>query len=84
MNPKADSAAMGAAFNAKNVVELAARYGDWADTYYAENAAAGFRMPRLCSPFFARHVPPDTAPVLDAGCGTGLATFRRKMSVLGL
>jgi SAM-dependent methyltransferase len=73
MDPKTDSAAMAAAFGAKDIDELGGRYADWADTYDAENAAAGFRMPQLCSAFFARYVPVGASPVLDAGCGTGLA-----------
>jgi SAM-dependent methyltransferase len=73
MNRKTDSAAMAAAFGANDVAELARRYADWADTYDAENAAAGYRMPQLCCAFFARHVPVGASPVLDAGCGTGLA-----------
>jgi predicted TPR repeat methyltransferase len=73
MNRKTDSAAMAAAFGAKDVAELTARYAEWSDAYDAENAAAGYRMPQLCSAFFARHVPIGASPVLDAGCGTGLA-----------
>ena len=73
MTIKTESEAMAAAFAAKSADELAQRYAEWADTYDAENAAAGFRMPQMCSAFFARHVPLGAQPILDAGCGTGAA-----------
>ena len=73
MNPDIDSAAMAATFAATTPGEVEARYADWAASYDAENAASGFRLPQMCAAFFARHVPVGSAPVLDAGCGTGLA-----------
>ena len=73
MSVNTESSAMASVFAAKNTEELAKRYAEWAETYDAENAAAGFRMPQLCSAFFARHVPLDARPILDAGCGTGAA-----------
>jgi len=72
MTSTTESAAMAAVYAAKNVGELAAGYADWADSYDAETAAAGYRLPILCGAFFARHVAMDSTPVLDAGCGTGL------------
>jgi ubiquinone/menaquinone biosynthesis C-methylase UbiE len=73
MTIKAESKAMASVFAAANAEELSKRYADWAETYDAENAAAGFRMPQLCGAFFARHVSVDSKPILDAGCGTGAA-----------
>ena len=73
MNHTIDSVAMAATFGAKDPGELAARYQDWAATYDAENAAAGFRLPHICAAFLARHVPAAAGAILDAGCGTGLA-----------
>ncbi len=46
-------------------------YDDWAQSYDADNAALGFRLPGLASAFAARHIPPDSEPLLDAGAGTG-------------
>ena len=46
-------------------------YDDWAETYDAENAALGFRLPFLAAAFAARHVPLRPGPILDAGSGTG-------------
>jgi len=63
---------MAAVYAAKDLAELASGYADWADTYDAETAAAGYRLPILCAAFFARHVAKGDGPVLDAGCGTGL------------
>jgi predicted TPR repeat methyltransferase len=68
-----ESTTLAAAFGAKDVAELEAHYATWADTYDAKNAAAGYRNPQLCAAFFARHVDRDAHPILDAGCGTGLA-----------
>ena len=73
MTQKAESAAMAAVFAAANNDELAKGYADWADNYDSENAASGFRMPQMCAAFFARYAPGDAAPILDAGCGTGVA-----------
>jgi SAM-dependent methyltransferase len=68
-----ESATLAAAFGAKDAAELEARYAEWAENYDAENAAAGYRNPQLCAAFFARYVPCCAHPILDAGCGTGLA-----------
>jgi len=46
-------------------------YNDWAQSYDADNAALGFRLPGLASAFAARHIAPDAEPILDAGAGTG-------------
>ncbi len=47
-------------------------YADWAKSYDSDNAALGFRLPAMASAFAARHIPAGAAPILDAGCGTGL------------
>jgi SAM-dependent methyltransferase len=73
MTIKAESQAMASVFAAANPEDLSIRYAEWAATYDEENAAAGFRMPQLCSAFFARHVEVACEPILDAGCGTGAA-----------
>jgi hypothetical protein len=57
MDRQVDSAAMAATFAAASSAELRARYDAWAETYDAENAAAGFRLPYLCAAFLARHLP---------------------------
>lgn len=64
--------ALGAVYDAKRPEEVAALYDRWADTYDAEMATAGYRHPSICLALLARHLPRGAAPVLDAGCGTGL------------
>jgi len=68
-----NSESLSGAFSARGNDELEKQYSDWAATYDAENAALGFRLPILAAGLFAGYVPVDGEPVLDAGCGTGLA-----------
>lgn len=64
--------ALGAVYDAKAPEEVAALYDGWAATYDAEMAVAGYRHPSICLALLARHLPRGTAPLLDAGAGTGL------------
>ena len=64
--------ALGQVYSAKKPEEVAALYDRWADTYDAEMAAAGYRHPSIALALLARHLQRGSAPVLDAGCGTGL------------
>ena len=52
--------------------EQQATYDQWADSYERDLCAMGYRLPALAAGVFARFVPPETAPILDAGCGGGL------------
>lgn len=52
--------------------DIADRYDDWAAKYEADMASAGYRTPIIACSLFARHVPTDNGPVLDAGAGTGM------------
>ena len=61
-----------AVYDAKRPEEVAALYDNWADTYDAEMAVAGYRHPAICLALLARHLPRGSAPLLDAGAGTGL------------
>ncbi|MEM8662972.1 MAG: class I SAM-dependent methyltransferase [Pseudomonadota bacterium] len=47
-------------------------YNDWAARYEAENLGKGMRHPFVAAAYFARHMPLDEGPILDAACGTGL------------
>ena len=49
-----------------------ATYDDWADSYERDLCAMGYRLPAIAAGAFARFVPLDTAPILDAGCGGGI------------
>jgi predicted TPR repeat methyltransferase len=64
--------ALGAVYEARTPEEVAQLYDGWASTYDAEMAKAGYRHPSICLALLARHVPAGSAPILDAGAGTGL------------
>lgn len=63
---------LGAVYAAKAPEEVARAYDGWAATYDADMARAGYRHPAIGLALLARHVPRGTAPILDAGAGTGL------------
>jgi predicted TPR repeat methyltransferase len=63
---------LGAVYAAQDPAEIAAVYDRWAESYDAEMAAAGYRHPSIGLALLARHLRAGAAPVLDAGCGTGL------------
>ena len=63
---------LGAVYGAVGADEVARSYDAWAETYEADMAKAGYRHPAVCLALLARHLPKGAAPVLDAGCGTGL------------
>ncbi|WP_299848299.1 class I SAM-dependent methyltransferase [uncultured Roseovarius sp.] len=49
-----------------------ATYDNWADSYERDLCAMGYRLPALAAGVFARFVPIETGPILDAGCGGGI------------
>lgn len=63
---------LGAVYGAKRPEDVAALYDGWAETYDADMAAAGYRHPTICLALLSRHLPRGSAPILDAGAGTGL------------
>lgn len=63
---------LGAVYGASASDEVARIYDEWANTYDAEMAAAGYRHPSICLALLARHLPRGAGPLLDAGAGTGL------------
>ena len=63
---------LGAVYDAKQPEEIAGHYDNWAATYDADMAAAGYRHPAICLALLARHLPRGAEPLLDAGAGTGL------------
>lgn len=65
--------ALGAVYAAQAPEEVAAAYDQWAESYDAEMAQAGYRHPSIGLALLARHLPRGAAPLLDAGVGTGLA-----------
>ena len=63
---------LGSVYKAKTPQELADHYNNWATLYDADMAKAGYRHPAVVLALLARHCPKESAPILDAGCGTGL------------
>lgn len=63
---------LGSVYGAEGADEIERSYDAWAETYEADMARAGYRHPAVCLALIARHLPKGAAPVLDAGCGTGL------------
>lgn len=52
--------------------ELADAYALWSADYDRETLSLGYCLPFMITSFIARHVGREEAPLLDAGCGTGL------------
>lgn len=52
--------------------QLAARYDRWAAEYDADVGGFGYTYPALIAGLVGRHVRDLEAPLLDAGCGTGM------------
>lgn len=48
-------------------------YDGWAPTYEADVTAQGYETPTRCADALAAHTTDLDAPILDFGCGTGLA-----------
>lgn len=67
-----DHSKLDAVYGAKSAAEIQRTYDAWAEDYDAEMAASGYRHPTICLALLARHLPAGSAPVLDAGAGTGL------------
>jgi predicted TPR repeat methyltransferase len=63
---------LGAVYDAKTPEDIAALYDGWAAGYDSDMARAGYRHPTICLALLCRHLPIRSAPVLDAGAGTGL------------
>ena len=60
------------AYALKSEEQLIEQYDSWAAEYDADLAASGYRMPPVIAGLVVRHIPDTTAPLLDAGSGTGL------------
>ncbi|MEY4680510.1 MAG: class I SAM-dependent DNA methyltransferase [Alphaproteobacteria bacterium] len=71
--PPTHAGHLGAVYDAGSPEEIARLYDGWAATYDAEMAIAGYRHPTIGVALLARHLPAGSTPVLDAGCGTGVA-----------
>ena len=58
-------------YESQTLDELEESYDGWAASYEAELLTSGYRLPTVENGLAGRHPPADTAPILDAGCGTG-------------
>lgn len=63
---------LNAVYGAKNPDEIADQYDAWANAYEGDMARAGYRHPSIATALCARYLVKGSAPVLDAGAGTGL------------
>lgn len=72
MAAKDTTGQLGAVYAATKPDEVARAYDEWAATYDADMAMAGYRHPAIGLALLARHLPRGAAPILDAGAGTGL------------
>lgn len=61
-------------YAARTDMEREAAYDAWANSYDENICAFGYRLPAVVAAVFTRFVDVDCAPILDAGCGTGLQT----------
>ena len=61
-------------YKAQSADESRRAYDAWAETYEADLCAMGYRIPAIIAATFTRFVPPETTPILDAGCGGGIQT----------
>ncbi|NKB75803.1 MAG: methyltransferase domain-containing protein [Gammaproteobacteria bacterium] len=66
-------------YRAKSVEEQQDAYDSWATQYEADLCAMGYRILGMIAATFIRHVPPETSPILDAGCGGGIQSEPLKM-----
>lgn len=61
-------------YGAKTPDEQETTYDAWSAQYERDLCAMGYRLPQIAAAVFTRYVPADAAPILDAGCGSGLQT----------
>ncbi|MCP3972233.1 MAG: class I SAM-dependent methyltransferase [Rhodobacteraceae bacterium] len=52
--------------------EAAGIYDSWADDYEDHMGGVGYSHPAMVAAMLARHQPAGSAPILDAGAGTGI------------
>ena len=65
------STALGTVWGAESASENAEAYDAWAPAYERDLFAVGYRLPAMLAVVVARHLSPESGPILDAGCGSG-------------
>jgi len=53
-------------------------YADWAQTYDRDTSESVYTGPAIAAQLLSQHLPDPDAPILDAGCGTGLVGVELK------
>lgn len=71
---QSDSDILDQVYSAASQEEIEEAYDAWANQYDADLFSFGYRLPAVAAAVFGRFVDIDAAPILDAGCGTGLQT----------
>lgn len=61
------------AYTARDPDSTRALYDQWSASYEADVGAHGYATPERCAAALAAHVTDKSTPLLDFGCGTGLA-----------
>jgi predicted TPR repeat methyltransferase len=61
------------AYTVDSIDETRTLYDEWAQSYDAEIARAGYATPGRCARALARFEKFREAPILDVGCGTGIS-----------
>lgn len=61
-----------AVYGATSASELSHAYDEWAQSYDTDMADVGYRHPSVAIGLLSRYLPSGSAPILDAGAGTGL------------
>ena len=59
-------------YAARSTAESRRVYDDWAESYDADVSSGGYQYAPLAAGLCGRHVAPGDAPILDAGCGSGV------------
>lgn len=59
-------------YDAEDPAVTSAVYDDWSGNYENHMLGVGYTHPAMVTGMLCRHQPAGPAPVLDAGCGTGI------------
>ncbi len=68
------------AYTARDADQTRDLYDEWSASYEAEVGEHGYATPARCAAALAQYAPDMTAPLLDFGCGTGLAGLAFRMA----
>ncbi len=72
------------AYTARDADSTRALYDNWSASYEDEIGKNGYATPARCADALASFAPDKTLPLLDFGCGTGLAGLALKLAGFGV